>query len=1014
MSDYSVTLSTTEPNNYVGLIKLRQGDVASQSIQATITANGQLFKFDRLSVFFNAVLPNGNVIRDKVTGVDYVNSKINYIVADSFLQEVAQVTAWFSFENDEKIIDSTKNFQYSVIGGWKECIPQGNYIYELSEIQREIEQIIGNKDFSKLLLKIDSIKTEYNYINQVKADKIELEKTKTELAEGLSEKVTKGKIRGTDLDTSSNEYKIKPVNISDELMEMFSPAGTVSPIIPEGGVSTTKYADDSLVFEKMKSSFKNVLSYKINRYKNLPSSTIECVLGKSTTNILSFKAWGIKLVQTDIAFNSIQLYVNAVGKHQNLFLMVLVKDYDETVLEHKIVPVFSNKNEMYTVILDQDYNQNSGIIIQQTVIDISGKMVSCGVDMTVTRDTNVSGVCYLHSDKTNPFGKVQWTSGSFYNGFNYKLKLVTRSSLTYESVSTNKDEVGNNIALLKTYTNLPTSILSFASDSVDNLSSSFVSWGIKLVQSTETKKFNMVTIPANTINEDLYYFKLTIRDHSLNILESKQLPMKKRSEKLPYTFLLDNEYDLMSGVALQVTVVDKNGDTLKRGIDLTSTVDSNVVTPATNGCFYTWSAAPNYVQYSGSYEGFNYELRLADENELQYISEVLNVDTPKKTSDLSKDDVYTKTEMDTKLANFAYSTLYSLNEVWNKWASGEKFPVVIFGDSTTDIVSQIEWENNTIGLDHQNPHAYPYLLEQKVKEGTGNTSMRVYNAGFSGKTLAWLNSNFTAILDTNNVYSDAKVAFISGGINDRYNHATYEEYYQAIVSQCESIINKCYSRGIQPVLLTTQVNTESHTNNGDIPLLDGYSIHACANSAKKFVAKKHNLELIDVYKFTEHFLQYSQSSAADIVPDKLHFTSVGHVFEAEVLFYSLFPNSFRVTEDSIIGYSNARIKSDVSLNKVENIAQTNGFKQRVNYDKGNTDDIVVLDVYLFNDTNAPIGISSHCQTLHGHRVIINDVETNITSLNQTITNDLDIGLHHIKVMSGTGTYVNFLGLKVIV
>ena len=105
MSDYSVTLSTTEPNNYVGLIKLRQGDVASQSIQATITANGQLFNFDHLAVFFNAVLPNGYVVRDKVTNVDYANSKLNYVVADSFLQEVAQVTAWFSFENDEKIID---------------------------------------------------------------------------------------------------------------------------------------------------------------------------------------------------------------------------------------------------------------------------------------------------------------------------------------------------------------------------------------------------------------------------------------------------------------------------------------------------------------------------------------------------------------------------------------------------------------------------------------------------------------------------------------------------------------------------------------------------------------------------------------------------------------------------------------------------------------------------------------------------------------------------------------------
>lgn len=181
MTDHFITLSTTEPNNYVGLLKMRQGDINTQTIQATITANSQLFKFDRLSVFFNAVLPNGNVIRDRVTEVDYVNSKLNYIVADSFLQEVAQVTAWFSFENDEKTIDSTKNFQYSVIGGWKECIPQGNYIYELSEIQREIEQIIGDKDFSKLLLKIDSIKNEYNYINQVKADKTELNKTNEEI-----------------------------------------------------------------------------------------------------------------------------------------------------------------------------------------------------------------------------------------------------------------------------------------------------------------------------------------------------------------------------------------------------------------------------------------------------------------------------------------------------------------------------------------------------------------------------------------------------------------------------------------------------------------------------------------------------------------------------------------------------------------------------------------------------------------------------------------------------------------
>ena len=188
MTEYKMTLSTTEPNNYVGLIKLRQGDAASQSIQATITANGQLFKFDHLAVFFNAVLPNGNVIRDKMTNVDYVNSKLNYIVADSFLQEVAQVTAWFSFENNEKIIDSTKNFQYSVIAGWKECISQGNYIYELSEIQHEIEEIIGNKDFTSLISKISSLETDVKYLDNSKTSKEELAQSNKVISDTIEQK----------------------------------------------------------------------------------------------------------------------------------------------------------------------------------------------------------------------------------------------------------------------------------------------------------------------------------------------------------------------------------------------------------------------------------------------------------------------------------------------------------------------------------------------------------------------------------------------------------------------------------------------------------------------------------------------------------------------------------------------------------------------------------------------------------------------------------------------------------
>ena len=40
MTEYKMTLSTTEPNNYVGLIKIRQDDKYTQTIVAVINENG--------------------------------------------------------------------------------------------------------------------------------------------------------------------------------------------------------------------------------------------------------------------------------------------------------------------------------------------------------------------------------------------------------------------------------------------------------------------------------------------------------------------------------------------------------------------------------------------------------------------------------------------------------------------------------------------------------------------------------------------------------------------------------------------------------------------------------------------------------------------------------------------------------------------------------------------------------------------------------------------------------------
>ena len=76
------------------------------------------------------------------------------------------------------------------------------------------------------------------------------------LANNVTQLATKrditSKIKDTDMDTSTNTNKLKAINMADELMLMFSPAGTVSPVIADGGVGTTKYADNSITYKKSK------------------------------------------------------------------------------------------------------------------------------------------------------------------------------------------------------------------------------------------------------------------------------------------------------------------------------------------------------------------------------------------------------------------------------------------------------------------------------------------------------------------------------------------------------------------------------------------------------------------------------------------------------------------------------------------------------------------------------------------------------------------------------------------
>ncbi len=149
MTEYKMTLSTTEPNNYVGLIKIRQDDKYTQTIIATVNENGLPKNLSGCDIFLNAILPNGYMVRDKVSLVDIDTSTVTYTLINSFWQVQGKVTAYFTFEQNGQV-ESTKNFEYQVIRGWMEGIKQGNYIYEFEELAREVMEALNGADYEAL------------------------------------------------------------------------------------------------------------------------------------------------------------------------------------------------------------------------------------------------------------------------------------------------------------------------------------------------------------------------------------------------------------------------------------------------------------------------------------------------------------------------------------------------------------------------------------------------------------------------------------------------------------------------------------------------------------------------------------------------------------------------------------------------------------------------------------------------------------------------------------------------
>ncbi|MEG2753496.1 MAG: BppU family phage baseplate upper protein [Carnobacterium sp.] len=144
MSNYDLKLSTTQPN-HVEFMEFRQDDILSRTLNVAITSHDLPRDLTGYDVFLNSTLPSRNIARDKVTNfIDKVNGKFSYTLIDSFVQDTGRVATWFSIEKGGsttqvgEVIDSTTNFSFSVVPGYRNCVKQGNYIWEFEELLRYV------------------------------------------------------------------------------------------------------------------------------------------------------------------------------------------------------------------------------------------------------------------------------------------------------------------------------------------------------------------------------------------------------------------------------------------------------------------------------------------------------------------------------------------------------------------------------------------------------------------------------------------------------------------------------------------------------------------------------------------------------------------------------------------------------------------------------------------------------------------------------------------------------------
>ena len=320
--------------------------------------------------------------------------------------------------------------------------------------------------------------------------------------------------------------------------------------------------------------------------------------------------------------------------------------------------------------------------------------------------------------------------------------------------------------------------------------------------------------------------------------------------------------------------------------------------------------------------------------------------------------------------------------------------IVTLGDSTTDGYRTSGYLGNVLESLTPKPNTYTEILNGIINGQKGyGFNHKFYNRGFSGKTIAWLKDNLDAVLAP--ITEKIDYAIISMGINDSvYQKANIQPFEENHID----IVKRLISKGIKPILMSTQAQFENYNRFGS-------KINSIADNIKKDLAKELGIPFIDYNAGTRNILNDSEYSVKALIPDMCHFGDLGHQKSAEFLASQLIHRVEEVVVGDKIGYQNNRVVSDLNysdyLSDVEKEvkflpSKVDGFDLEGHFNGAQKTMFEVL-VYV----NKPVVVK-----YFGENV---SVSSNGANLDDGAR--LDVGLYKISVKNTPNQPSSFRGLK---